>query len=215
MKIEKLENIKKEYLKIQPPKDLMEYGWLALKKEIEATERPKFKFLHMFTRGVVFAVVLITILGGASVGLVVASQKALPGDTLYPVKRFSENITAVVLSKKTDNVENRAEEVVSAAKKNNSVVLENTIKEYQKAVSKAEKYASGSAEKKQEFKKNLEKYEEEFKEVIKTEPSSKQILQDAVDVSRKVREEDVKGVTKEVPEKVEEKDRVLIPPKLP
>lgn len=185
-----LKNLKKEYLKVEPPKALVDYGWLALKKEIEEYEnKSRFSFVPLFARSLVFSIILFLVLGGVSFGLVFASQKALPGDVLYPIKILSESITSVVSGERVDKLDNRAKDLVEVInKKNDPKILKTAETEYQKEVLKAEKDASVSAQKKEEFQKNLEKQEKRFKETIKKVPSSKEILEDAIDAPKKGRD---------------------------
>lgn len=198
MKIEQiLRSLKKDYLKIEPPKDLVEYGWWALKKEIE-TERPKFAFIPVFARSITFAAIILAVLIGASFTLVYASQNALPGDTLYPIKRFSEDVTSVISGNIQKKVEKRAEDVVGAVKKKeDEEVLKEAVKEYEKAISDTKRMVK--SEEREDFKEKLRKQEELFEETVKESPVLKDELKEAIDVSRKGRENDeIKGIKEEI-----------------
>lgn len=208
-----LKQLRKSYLKIEPPPDLVEYGWLALRKEIAAQERPRFAFLPLFTRNVVFAITLMILLGGVFIGLVKASQSSLPGDTLYPVKRLTETISTSVLGNQQMRIEKRAEEVVGVAKqKNNPVLLEETVKKYEEAVSKTKQEIEKSG-KKDEFQKKLKTQEQQFKDVSEQIPSAKDVLEEAIEVSKKGRESEVKGIEHkdsplEVKQEIKKSDKI-------
>ena len=60
--------------------------------ELRARQRPFFLSLA-FPRLAIVALACLLVIIGSMNGLVVASAKALPGDTLYPVKRAAENVS--------------------------------------------------------------------------------------------------------------------------
>lgn len=187
-----LKQIRENYLAIEPPSDFKKYGWVALRKEIEAHERHRFVFLPIFARNIIFATITLILLGGGFVGLVKASQSSLPGDTLYPLKRLTENFTTVILGDQQVKLEKRAEEVVGVAReKNDPALLEQTVKNYQEAVAKT-KQAVENTSKKDEFQKTLKKQEQQFKDVSEQIPILKDVLEEAMEASKKGREGEVK-----------------------
>lgn len=191
MRIEdQLKQIRKKYLSVKPPQDLEQYGWLALRKEIEAQEGRRFKVLPAFARSFTFMTIAVVILGAVLVGLVQASQGSLPGDSLYPLKRFSETAVIIVSGDKQIRVEKRAEDVIGVAEeKKDAVLLKEAIKEYQKAVleTKQEIDKSGKSGERQQFYQELEREESEFREASKSGPSLKDDLEEAIEVSKKGR----------------------------
>lgn len=203
MKIEQiLRSLKKDYLKIEPPKELVEYGWWALSKEIDEQASPlpsKFTFAPIFARSIVFAAIALIVLVGASFTLVYASQKALPRDTLYPIKRFSEDVISAISGNIQVKIEKRAEEVVGAVnKKKDEEVIKEAIKEYKKAVSDTKKVVA--EEDKESFKEKLKKQEELFEETAKESPVLKDELEEAIDASRKGREgNEIKDIQHQLP----------------
>lgn len=205
MKIKnQLKQIRKNYLKIEPPADFKKYGWLALRKEIEAHERRKFTFLPIFTRNIVFATITIVLLGGGFIGLVKASQSSLPGDRLYPLKRLTETVTTVILGDQQIRLEKRAEEVVGVAKeKDDPALLEQTVKNYQEAVSKTKQEVEKSG-KKDEFQKTLKRQEQQFKDVSEQIPASKDILQEAIEATK----QEINGEVKEIKQEVEKSKNI-------
>ncbi|MBI2601338.1 hypothetical protein HYW42_05310 [Candidatus Daviesbacteria bacterium] len=181
---EKLKLVKKTYLDINPPASLVEYGWQALKAELETPKPPirsvlKFRLFLAGFAGLIFLIF--------SFGVVQASQKALPGDPLYPVKKVTESIEVYVSGDKHVKVGKRAEEVIQAVedKKDQGVVGE-TIKNYQDEVLKTKKDAEKSGEE-QKLKQKLESQEQQFNDVIKKGSSSKGDMEKAIEVSKKGR----------------------------
>lgn len=208
-----LKQIRQDYLKIEPSPDLVENGWLALRKKIEAHERRRSVFLPIFARNIVFATITLILLSGGFIGLVKAAQSSLPGDTLYPVKRFSENFTTAILGDQQVKVEKRAEEVIGVAKqKNGPALLEQTVKEYEEAVSKTKQEVEKSG-KKDEFQKKLRRQEQQFKDVSEQIPYAKDVLEEAIEASKKGREDAVKGIEyqetpSEVKQEVKQSDKI-------
>lgn len=195
MKIKnQLKQIRKSYLAIEPPADFKKYGWLALRKEIEAHERRKVIFLPIFARQMVFATITLILLGGGFVGLVKASQSSLPGDRLYPLKRFSETVIIAVSGDKQVRVEKRAEEIVGVAEqKNDQTILKKSVEEYQEAVSETKQEAKKSG-KIEEFQAKLKKQEEKFQAVSEQVPASEETLKKAIEATKRGREDEIKGV---------------------
>lgn len=202
-----LKQIRKSYLAIEPSPGLREYGWSALKKQIEIDKRPRFT-LNPFTRGLAFAMIVMVLLGGGFIGLVKASQSSLPGDRLYQVKRLTEKFTTAILGDQQERVEKRAEEVVGVAKeKNDPALLEQTVKEYQEAVSKTKQEVENIG-KKDEFQKKLKKQEQQFKDVSEQKPILKDVLEEAIEASKKGREEEVKKPDK-IKEGIKDKEKEI------
>lgn len=75
-----------------------------------------------------------------------------------------------------------------AKEKNDPVLLEQTVKKYQEAVSET-KQAVEKSGKKDEFQKKLKKQEQQFKDVAEQKPILKDVLEEAIEVSKKGREE--------------------------
>ena len=197
MKIKnQLKQIRKSYLAIEPPSDFKKYGWLALRKEIEVSERRRFTLFPVFTHNVVFTMIIIFLLAGTSIGLVKASQGSLPGDTLYPLKRLSETVVIAISGDKQVRVEKRAEDVVGVAEhKNDLPILKKTVEEYQKAVSETKREVEKSG-KKEEFQDQLKKQEEKLRTVSKHTHASEDLLIEAIEAAKRGREDDVKDNVK-------------------
>jgi len=111
--------------KIKPDKN-----WAFLKKrEILGKEPQIFPFLKPAYAGIFLILVLI--------GVFQFSQRALPGDLLYPVKKFTERVQTIFVSEKEkpkvvlDLTQRRAEELAKVAQKNEVRKLAPAIKEFQ------------------------------------------------------------------------------------
>ncbi len=188
MKIEnKLRKLKKQYDSFEPSDALVRHGWQALKNELEPANPPAKKG---FRYRVFLASLLALTFLGFSFGAVYASQKTLPGDTLYPVKKISEDLTVLVSGNKHVKVEKRAEEVIQAVEDNkNKEVIQRAVKNYQDEVFEIKKDSEKSG-KNQEFEKQLENHEQKFEDVIKKDSSSNEEIKRAIEVSKKGRGDD-------------------------
>lgn len=101
-----LQEIHNNYLKIEPPEGLKDYGWQALKEQIEEQEKRKFFFLPVLSRSLIFISLAVFILT-VTAGFAYASWKAAPGDVFYPVKQLSERIISNFSTNKTNKVDTK------------------------------------------------------------------------------------------------------------
>jgi len=115
----------KELRKIKPDKN-----WAFLKKrEILGPEVQIFPFFKPAYAGI-FLILIFA-------GIFQFSQRALPGDFLYPVKKFTEKVQTVFVSEEEkpkvvlDLTKKRAEELAEVAQKNEVKKLAPAIKEFQ------------------------------------------------------------------------------------
>lgn len=185
MEIEdQLNKLKKQYISIEPSDSLAKHGWQALKDELELSIPPAKKdFKYKVFLASFFTIVFI----GFSFGAVYASQKALPGDTLYPVKKVSEDLTVLVSGNRQVKIEKRAEEVIQAVEsQKDKEVVRKTVKNYQEEVFKTKKDSEESGKSK-EFKNQLENHEQQFNKVIKKGSFSDKEIEKAIEVSKKGR----------------------------
>lgn len=102
-----LKDLKKEYLSTAPSLEFKKSGWKELSVLLD--KEPK---QHTFYRSFLFrfAVVFFALffLGGGSI--LVAAEKAKPGDTLYPVRQISQQAAALVKEIKILPTANNVEE---------------------------------------------------------------------------------------------------------
>ena len=174
-----LEKFRKEYLKIGPSVHLEHHGWQDLYAKLE--RRQDLGLNLLFGRGLAFA--SITLLLFASV--VGVAQAAKPGDVLYPVKLFSDQIVAQVSGKPEIKVERRGQEVIDLSN-HSQEQLDEAAHQYQKSLNEAKNEAEKSG-KKEEFNKALETQEQKFKNALENNPRSANGLQRAIEETQKVK----------------------------
>jgi len=131
---------------IEPSKD-----WVVLtKKRILGEKNPSFTFISflkelqkgerfIFRYKPVFAFALV---GAVLIGLFGFTQRSLPGDALFPLKKIAEKGQAVFISQEEqpnydfEMVQKRLDDLVKVAQKNSVKNLAPAINEYQANVSK-------------------------------------------------------------------------------
>ncbi|MBI2338448.1 hypothetical protein HYU95_04675 [Candidatus Daviesbacteria bacterium] len=183
----KLKEFKKYYEKVEPSRNFMEQGSKNLQDRILQLEKSKterrFYYLRPFALAVFTFFVLIVISGG----LVQASQKALPGEPLYPVKRLSEDVTARISGNQVNRVENRAGEIVELSKKGkSSKQVQKAVEEYKEAVDQAKRSRKNT----DDIEKRLEEHEREFEQIKKG--SSGEEIDEAIEISKRGRNDEDK-----------------------
>lgn len=162
MDIEKrLENFKRVYQNTGPSEEFLKHGWQDLQDKMMELKKPHKSDRFFYLRPFAFLVLIIFFLTAVSAGIVQASQKALPGQPLYQVKRVSENIYSAVSGNNVLKVENRGREVLELNKKSETEKVQKAVEEYKKAVEEA----SSSGKNIEEIEKKLEEQEEEFEEI--------------------------------------------------
>lgn len=196
---EDLKQIKKEYILIKPPKRLLTRGWTDLEEGLDTKPKPIFVLRPILARGLVFASFLILLLGGTFLGVAWASQSALPGDRLYSIKRLSENFILKRWGNGESLIERRGQEIIDLyEKKKDSQLVEEAIRDYEKAVLEAQEEVEKKGDR-QGFRQILEKQETKFKEIIEKNPSSEPGLGKAIEALKEGRsgEGKVQGVEEE------------------
>jgi hypothetical protein len=99
-----LKHAKAEYLGLQPGADVVKHGWAALRAEIDAREKRSIWHIRVIRYAVVFACIVLVTLAGTG-GVAVASWRAQPGDFLYPMKTFSEQVLLAVRERQEERSE--------------------------------------------------------------------------------------------------------------
>lgn len=181
---QELKNIQKVYLKTEPSKKFIEQGWQDLQGKIEHMGKIKYRSAFSYLRPVAFAVLAIFILAGSFTGLTQASQKALPGEPLYPIKRLSENLISAASGNNLAKVDNRAQEIVDLTKKGKEgqEQLKQTVEEYKEEVSEAGK----SGKNVEDFEEQLEEHERKFEEIREDRSGSNsgKEIDEAIEISK-------------------------------
>lgn len=182
MNIEReMKKFKRAYLETKPSPEFLEKGWQDLQGKIAHAEQTRRRFYAFYSRPVIFAAMLIFILGSFA-GLVGASANSLPGEPLYSLKRLSEETISLTTGNNLVKVDNRAKEIIKLSEdKKGSSKLQKAVDEYKTAVFEATR----SGRNKQEVKEELKQNETEFRQRQGT--SSDEYLQEAIETSRKGR----------------------------
>ncbi|GEM_PF-5502152 len=184
---EKLESLKKEYLKTKTSDYLVNYGWSNLESRLNnQTEQRHLAFINPARIALAFSAFLIIF----AVPFVF-SQNAKPGESLYPLKIASDTVTAKVTGNYEANIEKRAQEVIQTSENGES--FEEASKQYQQTIDEAKNKAErGDEAKKEELRKKLEEQEKKFEGANKESQKSKKRLEEIRDKTRQIRGE-VKG----------------------
>lgn len=194
---EKLENFRKEYLKIGPSVYLEHHGWQDLSVKLESRKAANLNMF--FGRGLAFTSLILLLLGGV-VGVAQASK---PGDKLYPVKLAADEVAAKVTGNVEIKIERRAQDVIDVSKDSKGQ-LDEATKEYQKSLENSKEEAQRSGRQK-DFADALDEQEKRLRKAKEDNPESADELQEAIMQTQRVRGE-VKG---EKTEDSEEKDNSL------
>ncbi|GEM_PF-6480155 len=178
---QKLKKFQKAYLETEPSGKFLENGWQDLQVKMAHSEQTRPRLYTFYSRPVVFAVMLIFLLGSFA-GLVGASGNSLPGEPLYPLKRLSEEVVTVTTGSSLVKVDNRAREIIKLSEEDRDK-LQKAVEEYRKAVTAA----TSSGRNKEELEKELEQNEAEFHQ--SQGKSSNEYIQEAIETSREGRQE--------------------------
>jgi len=101
-----------------------------------------------------FATAILSLVFLLGLTSVVGAQKSLPGQSLYPVKRLSENIISFIKpSFKGEILERRSEEIKELSGKKDGDTFRNTVDEYERELNENKAISSKKIE---EAQKNLE-----------------------------------------------------------
>jgi hypothetical protein len=186
--MKELEYLKKEYLKIQTPQYLNQEGWHEISQKLESQKR--LANSPLFARGLTFAAVAVLFLGMVFTTL----QAAKPGSLLYPVKIFSDDITALISGNYEGNIEKRAQDVINV--QNSREDFDQAAEEYLKALEKSKQNAQ-KPEEKQQFKNTLEDQEQKLKNAQKENQPQNEKLKELINKTIEAKGE-IEGVKKKM-----------------
>lgn len=154
---ENLENIKFQYQNTELPQYLIYNGWADLKFKLPKQHSHFWKI--SLGKGLVFASICIL----ATTAFISIAQASKPGDLLFPVKAFSENLRATVTGDYQQNIENRAQDVLDLSNKSQDR-LDQAIEKYQQTVKESlEKTKNG--QKSDQLNKTIEQNNQEIKRI--------------------------------------------------
>lgn len=191
MKLEEfIKQGRQDYLSVKTPERVSLYGWLEVRDRLDKKFGLRDIFVWFALRpavsGALAAVFLI-----ATTGAIFASARAsAPGETLYPVKRFYENVASSALGNDEFKVEGRAQDIIilSQKERENSDRLKEAVIEYEVTVAHVENETEGS--KREELKLRLDRHEEEFKRIY--EEGRNEDIRQAIEATH-INGDEVKG----------------------
>jgi hypothetical protein len=181
---------REDYLSVKTPERVSLYGWLELRARLDKRFRLRDVFVWFALRPAA-SVVLASIFLLTTTGAIFAGSKAsAPGETLYPVKRFYENIASSVVGNDELKVEGRAQDIIilSQKEKEDSEKLKEAVIEYGVTVARVENETTGVQ--RDELRQRLGRHEEEFRRIY--EEDKNQEMKSAIEATR-INGEDVKG----------------------
>lgn len=174
----KMKSFKKIYWDIKLSSTQVEQNWQDLKTKINPSVKiPFFRFGFMV---IIFLLV-------AFIGTIGLAQASSPGTALYPIKILSDQIFAKVSQQPQIPTEKRMEEVIDVSKKEPEKIDE-TAKEYRKALEESEKEVEKEEKNQEKLRKSLNKQEQKIKEAIKENPKSQEKLEKVLEDTRETKE---------------------------
>lgn len=189
MDIEKsLQKVKRDYLSITPPFEMSKNGWVDLQERLGDKKKKKSWFILMprLTGKLAFIILILLFLGIISTSVIKAAMNSLPGGTLHPVKRLSEDVFSSVTGNQQIKVDSRAQEIIELTKEqnDNSETLKKAVDDYKETVSRVKKKMGKSNTEKKEFRSRLKEHEKEFEQAVESTSSTKEVLGRAVEAAR-------------------------------
>lgn len=191
-----LEELRTNYLSTELPHALEKSGWEELNEVLTREEHRQFPHIAILFRPTVTFALGIAVVSSLLLFSIPAIEGALPGEPVYPIKRFSENLIVMVSGNKHIKVHNRFEEIVSLTKQEKDFeLLEQTVQEYKQTIVDTKKELRGREERgnrggielvRERLKEELERQVQVFTEVIESSPSSnvREELQEAIEAAK-------------------------------
>lgn len=185
-----LEKLRQEYIRLKPDQYFIDYGWVELLSKIENFSMDDDCKYHRYFR-TVFASFATLILFISLLSIAKLARAALPGEPLYKVKRITEDIITKVSGKKQIIVENRANEIIDVAKKEeiNQQILKQSVEEYKQSVIEAKEEVKDSKEESKRFQQKLQEQKKEFQQLLEKKSDIKEELEEAIEVTKEVKEQ--------------------------
>src|SRR3970040_738232 len=137
---------KENYLSLKTPERVSLYGWLELRDRLDNKFRLRDIFIWVaFRAAASFALAFVFLLLTSS-AIFAGARASAPGGTLYPVKRFYENIASSVVGNNELKVEGRAQDIIilSQKEKEDSEKLKEAVIEYGVTVARVENETQGT-----------------------------------------------------------------------
>src|SRR3989344_9476667 len=152
-----LEKIKDEYQNSEIPQYLNFNGWADLKFKLPEQQNHFWK-IHL-GRGLIFASICILI----ATTLVGGVQASKPGNILFPVKIFTQDIKATITGNYQERVEKRAQDIIDLSRKDQDK-LDEAIEKYQQTAKESLEKTKDN-EKYEKLNKTIEEHNREIKKI--------------------------------------------------
>lgn len=181
---------KEDYLSVKTPERVSLYGWLELRDRLDKKFRLRDIFVWFALRPAVSGVLAAVFLIATTGALFASARASAPGETLYPVKRFYENLASSVVGNDELKVEGRAQDIIilSQKEKEDSEKLKEAVIEYEVTVARVENETTGTQ--RDELRQRLDRHEEEFRRIYDEEKNED--IKPAIEATQ-INGEDVKG----------------------
>lgn len=180
---EYLEKQRSIYRSVRATPRLSLYGWKEISGKIDGGWQSKFSFLTKSWAAAILSVMLL-VAGGFVFSRSV--KAALPGEPLYGVKIFSENVVAGATGDNQIKIDNRAEEIVDLVEKKSEdeESLKKVSEEYSREVERNRERSRDSGEERERLRENLEEDHKEFDEAVRRFPEAEEDIKDAIEASQ-------------------------------
>jgi hypothetical protein len=181
---------KDDYLSVKTPERISLYGWLELRDRLDKKFRLRDIFVWFGLRPAALIVLETVFLLATTTAIFAGARVSAPGETLYPVKRFYENIASSVVGNDELKIEGRAQDIIllSQKEKENSEKLKEAVIEYGVTVARVENETQGVQ--RDELRQRLDRHGEEFRRIY--EEDKNEDIKPAIEATH-INGEEVKG----------------------
>lgn len=160
---------KEDYLSLKTPERVSLYGWLELRDRLDKKFRLRDIFVWLALRPATSFALASVFLLATTTAIFAGARASAPGETLYPVKRFYENIASSVVGNDELKIEGRAQDIIilSQKEKENSEKLKEAVIEYGVTVARVENETTGNQ--RDELRQRLDRHGQEFRRIYEEE----------------------------------------------
>lgn len=185
---------KDDYLSVKTPERISLYGWLELRDRLDKKFRLRDIFVWFGLRPAASVLLATIFLLATTTAIFAGARASAPGETLYPVKRFYENIASSLVGNDELKVEGRARDIIilSQKEKENSEKLKEAVIEYGVTVARVENETQGTQ--REELRQRLDRHGEEFRRIY--EEDKNEDIKPAIEATD-INGENVKGKKEE------------------
>lgn len=185
---------KDDYLSVKTPERISLYGWLELRDRLDKKFRLRDIFVWFGLRPAASVLLATIFLLTTTTAIFAGARTSAPGETLYPVKRFYENIASSLVGNDELKVEGRARDIIilSQRQKENSEKLKEAVIEYGVTVARVENETQGTQ--REELRQRLDRHGEEFRRIY--EEDKNEDIKPAIEATD-INGENVKGKKEE------------------